>query len=691
MLPKKMLVLVIKRWLTPVFSNSFKWCLSGKKKIIYIFLITLLSTVCLANASEPGEGYQKNLKDLSLDELMNIEVATVYGASKYEQKVTEAPSSVSIVTADEIKKYGYRTLADILRSLRSFYVTYDRNYSYLGVRGFGRTGDYNSRFLVLVDGHRINDNVYDSVSIETGFILDIDLIERIEVVRGPSSSLYGSNAFFGIINIITRSGQDLHGVEASGEAGSFDTYKGRFSFGNKFGNGVEMIFSGSLFDSKGQDLFFKEFNDPATHNGIAQGCDYDRNYSLFSKLSYHDFTLEGAYVSRTKGIPTASYETDFNDPRNRTVDESGYMDLKYEHDFQNQLRIMGRLFYDVYKYYGDYIYSGVVNKDFAKGEWWGGEVMVNKTLWERHKLTIGAEYQVNSKQNQWNFNEDPFEMLLDDRRQSERWALYIQDEFKVLKNLILNAGVRYDHYDEFGGTTNPRLALIYTPFEKTAFKLLYGTAFRIPNVYELYYSVSPQKGNPDLKPEGITTYELVYEQYLGKTIRMTFAGFYNRITDLIDSQKDRTDKLWVFKNADKIKAKGFEAELEGHWESGLKGRISYTFQNVKDEGLGETPVNSPKHLAKFNLIMPLIHDKVFTGMEVQYTSKRKSLAGNYTEDFFVTNVTVFTQKLLKGLEISGSVYNLFDKKYRDPGSGEHRQDVIEQDGRSFRCKLTYTF
>lgn len=686
-----MLVLVIKRWLNPVFSNSFKWYLTGKKKIFCIFLITLLSTVCLANASEPGEEHQKNLKDLGLEELMNIEVATVYGASKYEQKVTEAPSSVSIVTADEIKKYGYRTLADVLNSLRSFHVTYDRNYSYLGVRGFGRTGDYNSRFLVLVDGHRINDNIYDSVLIETGFILDIDLIDRIEVIRGPSSSLYGSNAFFGIINIVTRSGQDVHSVEVSGEAGSFDTYKSRLSFGNRFENGIEMIFSGSLFDSKEQDLFFKEFDNPATNNGIAQGCDYDRNYSLFSKLSYQDFTLEGAYASRTKGIPTASYETDFNDPRNRTVDEEGYVDLKYEHDFQNKLLIISHLYYDIYKYSGDYIYSGVVSKDFAKGEWWGGEVMLNKTLLDRHKFTVGAEYQVNSKQNQKNFNEDPFEMILDDKRRSKRWALYLQDEFTILKNLILNAGVRHDHYDKFGGTTNPRLALIYSPFKKTAFKLLYGTAFRIPNVYELYYNVSPQKGNPDLKPEEITTYELVYEQYLGKTIRLTFGGFSNKITDLIDSKIDPTDNLLVFKNVDEIKANGFEVELEGRLNSGLKGRVSYTLQKVKNERTGETPVNSPEHLAKFNLIVPLLHDKVFTGMEVQYTSKRETLAGKDTDDFFVTNVTVFTQKLLKGLEISGSVYNLFDKKYRDPGSGEHQQDSIEQDGRSFRCKLTYTF
>jgi iron complex outermembrane receptor protein len=102
------------------------------------------------------------------------EVPSVYGASKYEQKVTEAPSSVTIITAEEIRRYGYRTLADILRSVRSFYTTYDRNYTYLGVRGFGRPGDYNSRVLLIIDGHRLNDNIYDSVLAGTEGVLDVD-------------------------------------------------------------------------------------------------------------------------------------------------------------------------------------------------------------------------------------------------------------------------------------------------------------------------------------------------------------------------------------------------------------------------------------------------------------------------------------------------------------------------------------
>ena len=145
----------------------------------------------------------------------------MYGASAYLQKVTEAPSSVTIVTAEQIRRYGFRTLADVLRSVRGFYVTYDRNYSYVGVRGFSRPGDYNARVLLLIDGHRLNDNVFGSALIGSEFPLDIALIERLEIIRGPSSSLYGTSAFFAVINVITRDTQQVRGTEIAGAAEQF--------------------------------------------------------------------------------------------------------------------------------------------------------------------------------------------------------------------------------------------------------------------------------------------------------------------------------------------------------------------------------------------------------------------------------------------------------------------------------------
>ena len=149
-----------------------------------VLAVTLASPMALVTAQTPDDLTQKSLEDL-----MNVEVASVYSASKYSQKVTEAPSSVSIVTSEQIQLHGYRTLAEILSSVRGFYVSNDRNYTYVGVRGFARPGDYNTRILLMIDGHRINDNVYDQALLGRELPIEVDLIERVEIVRGPSSSL----------------------------------------------------------------------------------------------------------------------------------------------------------------------------------------------------------------------------------------------------------------------------------------------------------------------------------------------------------------------------------------------------------------------------------------------------------------------------------------------------------------------
>jgi outer membrane receptor for ferrienterochelin and colicins len=168
----------------------------------------------------------------------------VYSASKFSQKASNAPASVSIITASDIQYFGYRTFDEILRSVTGFYVTYDRNYAYVAARGFGLTGDYNSRVLLLIDGHRINDNIYGSSPVGTDFPIPLDFIERIEIVRGPSSSLYGTNAFFGVVNIITNNGHDVEGVRLSTEVRSLQTYQGTGVFGRRYDNGLEVLVSG---------------------------------------------------------------------------------------------------------------------------------------------------------------------------------------------------------------------------------------------------------------------------------------------------------------------------------------------------------------------------------------------------------------------------------------------------------------
>src|SRR5437867_5779218 len=177
------------------------------------------------------------------------DLPSVFGASKYEQKPSEAPASVSIVTNEEIRKFGYRTLSEILRSVRGFLTTNDRNYSYIGTRGFDRPGDYDTRVLLLLDGHRVNDNVYDQASIGTESLVDVEAIDRVEIIRGPSSSLYGTDAFFAVVNVITRSGGDLNGRELTAAGGSYSTGEGRAAYGASLDNGAEIYFSGSYYDS----------------------------------------------------------------------------------------------------------------------------------------------------------------------------------------------------------------------------------------------------------------------------------------------------------------------------------------------------------------------------------------------------------------------------------------------------------
>lgn len=631
------------------------------------------------------------------------EIPSVFGVSKFEQKVTEAPSFVTLITSDEIDKYGYRTLAEVLQSVTGFFVTYDRNYNYLGVRGFNRPGDFNTRILLLVDGHRLNDNLYDQAGIGTESVIDVDTIDRVEVVRGPSSSLYGTNAFFGVINVITKRGRDIRGAELSGEVGSFDTYRGRATYGDRFANGVELLLSGSYYQSEGQRfLYYPEFDDPATNNGITRGADGDEFPSAFGKLSFRDLTLQAGYVSREKGIPTASYGTFFPTDDTRSTDEHFYVFLKHEHRFESQLNLTSRVYYDRFYYQGDYLYDVaaapppdlVLNRDRSTGEWWGAELQADRRFFDAHNVSAGLEYRDNFRQDLWNadVNPPPRVVYLDDTRDSWNVAVFLQDEYTILDDLILNAGVRYDYYDSFGSTVNPRVALIYN-FRETTFKALYGTAFRRANAYERYYVGTGFKANPSLDPETISTYELVVERSLTPHLRATATGYYYRIDDLISQELDPADDLLVFRNREDVEAKGLELQLEMDERGpfGIAGRLGYALQETIDRDTKRRLTNSPTHLVNLNLIAPIFEDKLFGGLEVLYVGERKTLAGDRTDGHAVGNFTFFVKNLLGGLELSASVRNLWNERYSDPGSGEQVQDQIEQDGRSFWIKVKYGF
>ncbi|MCK9199661.1 MAG: TonB-dependent receptor [Gallionella sp.] len=661
----------------------------------YVFpmlILALCAALPMQAAARSLAPEAQDLTGLSIEELLAVEV---YSASKFTQKTTEAPATVTVVTADDIRNHGHRTLADILASARGLFVTYDRNYQYVGVRGFNRPGDYNSRILLTVDGYRLNDPVYDQASIGTEFPLDVDLIERVEIVRGPGSSIYGSNAFFAVVNVITRHGGDLDGVEAAGELASFGGDKERLSYGKRYENGTEVLLSASRYRSRGQDLFFPEFNTPATNNGIASNLDGDRYHSLFGKLAHAGFTLTGAYASRTKQVPTAAFGMVFNDPAAETIDKQGYADLGYYGKLDERWDIAGHAFYGSYTFTGNYPFGPpvILNRDETEGRWGGAEVRLMGRF-ERHKLVLGAEYQDNFRQDQRNFDVAPYALYLDDRRSSQREGIYLQDEITLMQGVLLNAGLRYDSYSTVGVATNPRLGLIWSPQETTTLKFLYGTAFRAPNAFEQYYNDGnvTSKVSPNLKPEEITSYEFAAEHELQHNFRLTASVYQNDISNLINQITDPADGLLVFQNIGRVRTRGAEFEAERAWADEMRLRASYAWQVTRDQTTGMELENSPNHLVKLNYSQPVWGDALRAGMELQYTGPRKTVGGASTGGYTVANLTLLHGKLARGLELSAGIYNLLDKRYADPARPEHAPiDAIALDGRSFRLKLGYRF
>jgi iron complex outermembrane receptor protein len=335
-------------------------------------------------------------------------------------------------------------------------------------------------------------------------------------------------------------------------------------------------------------------------------------------------------------------------------------------------------------------------EDEQTADWWGAELQLTKRLWEeRLILTLGGEYRDDFHQEERFLNAETGEALrgaYETNRQN--YGVYLEGDFAIVTNLHLNAGVRYDQYGDFNPAFNPRAALIYNPFGQSVFKAIYGTAFRAPNFFELFDYGTPVS----LKPETITTYELVYEQGIGDHLRSSVAGFYNQIDDLIGFNQTASQ----YQNLNGAEAKGVELSLDAFWSSGVRGRASYTFQQTENSSTGQVLTDSPQHLAKLNLSVPLWKDKVFAGLEFQYVSSRSTTyydlstgtvePGANAGGYGVVNLTLFSQKLVKGLDLSAGVYNLLDRRYSDPSTTPfHVQNSIEQDGRTFRVKLTYRF
>jgi iron complex outermembrane receptor protein len=358
-----------------------------------------------------GEPSNNKEWDRSLEDLTGNEVSTV---SKIPQRASEALASVTVVTSEDIQKFGYRTLGEILQSISGVYLSDDRTYGLLGVRGLNVPGDFNGRTLVLIDGHRLNDPNYDYVPMLEDFPVDIRSIDRIEVIKGTSASVWGGNAIFATINVVTRSGRSVEGGRVATEYGTFARRKLFAEFGGITDSEIEYAVSAATVHSNGQrSVYIPEFDGMDSADGIFRGKDGMAAQRFTGRLSYQKVNFLINASSRTKSIPGASYGAEFDAP-NTTTDDILNLEVNTQRTLSDHHSLLFRTYHDRQKYHQDTYFpkddgprrnwdsstTGIVGSECRLiGDWVG-----------RGRYIVGVEAQTAYRLNLANADLEPYEL-----------------------------------------------------------------------------------------------------------------------------------------------------------------------------------------------------------------------------------------------------------------------------------------
>jgi iron complex outermembrane receptor protein len=626
-----------------------------------------------------------DLTDRSLEELMQV---SVVGASKYAQKQSEVAAAVSVITREEIQAFGWRTLDQALATLPGVYTSYDRQYAYLGVRGFGLPGDYNTRVLITINGNRVNDPVWETGPLGRRFPVDMDMIERIEFIPGPGGAVYGQDAMLAVINIVTRSAAQLNGAEVSaGYQAPQALREGRASFGDHLDNGVDVLMSVSDMSARGQNLFF-DYGATGI-SGVATGMDRDHSQQFLGSVGRGPWSFEAVYGFDHKDDPTAGY---FGDPlvRGQYLDTTYTLtQAQYQDSFiADTLHVSARLFTGDAPMGTSERYGGSWNSYPTWSDWRGIEARVVSTAYTAHTLMLGLEAQDD-------FTED--QDLIDWAKPADniyqhssgyRAGVYGQDEWRLSNTLASTVGLRADRNNSTGSALSPRLGFIWQATPETTAKLLYGVAHRTPSVNENSNQWQPGPPSLGLSNETIDTLELDVDQRVRRDLTLRASVYqwtlHNPIIVPVNSSSGD------FQNLEPIDARGVELSSDKTWDSGARLRDSVSLQR-SDARQGGDIVNSPKILGKLSFSAPLPAAGLRLGYELQYDGPRLTLDGTSLGGYALSNVYLSTQSLVKGLELAFALDNVGDKRYAEPAAPTNWQNAFEQDGRSVRIKATYGF
>jgi outer membrane receptor protein involved in Fe transport len=655
------------------------------RSALFFGVALLAAPTCRSDDTPPVDSANRDLDSLTLEQLMDIQVV---GAALHPQTLNDAPASVTIITAEDIRKYGYRTIGEALSAVRGFYLSNNRTYETMGVRGFNLPGDYGSHLLVMVNGHNMADNIFDfMLYFGNDFPIDMNLIRQIEIIRGPSSALYGSNAIFATVNIITKSPDEAGPLTLTADTGSFGEKKGQIVETASFG-GAKLLLSGSVFNNTGQSpLFFPQFDSPQNNFGKAVNMTGERGYHLFSTLTWRNWTVIAAFAGHDLLQPISWGPTIFNDRGTQNYDNRDFIDAVYSRQIAGGT-LHWRTYYDSSHYQGrgDFQLSdgGVEdNRTNMFGNWVGTQLTYRLRPFLAGDVTIGGEGSVDIRNLQENYDVSPARVqYLHSRNPDRTLALILQDEKKLGKGWKLDLGLRIDKSYYRRDHVSPRAALLYERSQWT-YKLLYGRSFRNPSTFQLFYGDGlTAVANPNARPESADTVEVDVERKLGKRMNFLTSAYGYRLRDFLEGVY-LSNGLLQYQNTGDIRAEGIEFEINGRPFQWLEATASYAFQRSHDDSTLE---NSPEHLAKLRFAVPLGR-RLDLSSGMQYESARLTLADNSVTPVYLADFTLTSKHLFQNFDVRVGIRNAFNRNYSDPIALYPIVDSMPQPGRTFFVEL----
>lgn len=629
---------------------------------VYLVVALICAPAVLAQAPPQTPRAAPADEEILFADLPRVEAATLHA-----QSLAEAPANVSVITAEEIRRYGYRTLGEALASVRGFYATNDHSYEYVGVRGFSLPGDFNTRFLVMLNGHPLTDNIYNSNnSFEQDFGLDMGLVERIEIIRGPTSALYGSNGMLANINVVTRSPAQARTLGGSLETSSAGGGKLSLTSSRYLGHGVNLLVEASVFDDQGFSFPVAGLPVPAGVGSTVSNADGESGFHTFANLVWRGWSFTAYFNVRDKHVPIGLGTSLSGDPAQHVVDSRNLIEASYKRQ-AGPGQVQWRTAFDQYRYRDlyDYPVRDIVEpvRDINRGDWLDSSLTYDVPLGHVGPLTVGASGSWELRNLQYNLDAGG---VVQDRisRPDRGLGLFAQQEWDVSRRWKLYGGVRWDYTRYFPVLVSPRVAAVFQASPRTVYKLVYGRPFRNPSTFEQFYNDGGLSyiAASALKAETAQAFEASFERRVARNWTVVLNGFHYRIENVIEAVT-LADGVQQYQNAGKLLSTGMEFEVRGKLWNRLEATASTAWQNAVDGASSGRLANAPFNVSKMRLGVPV--GRLFLGGGVNFLSPRETWSDSTLGGFLVVDGTA-TVRLGGPFDLQAGVRNALNKRYEDP-------------------------